>query len=160
VSVCFVYKSGFLCVALAVLELVPYTRLALNSEISACLCLPSAGIKVMSHHCRVYLPILESPSEITKPEHLPRKVSYAVEREESPLTYKAGRYKQTHLNRVSLESHLFYCQRQPFPIPHPMCENQPSLALVLISAHLWFLHVPSILGKLFPCKGSVLPKSP
>ena len=34
-------------VALAVLELVMYPRLALNSQRSACLCLLSAGVKVM-----------------------------------------------------------------------------------------------------------------
>ena len=42
--------TGFLCVVLAVLELTPYTRLAVNSERSACLCLPSAGIKCVCHH--------------------------------------------------------------------------------------------------------------
>ncbi|GAB1289482.1 DNA repair protein XRCC2 [Apodemus speciosus] len=35
---------GFLCVALVVLDLDLYTRLAFNSDIR-CLCLPSAGIK-------------------------------------------------------------------------------------------------------------------
>jgi hypothetical protein len=37
---------------LAVLELTLYTRLVLNSEI-CCLCLPSAGIKGIHHHCLV-----------------------------------------------------------------------------------------------------------
>jgi hypothetical protein len=44
----FVFETGFLCVALAVLELCrpgwPRTRK------SACLCLPSAGIKGVCHH--------------------------------------------------------------------------------------------------------------
>ena len=43
------FETGFLCVALAVLELTRQTRLASNSEIP-CLCLPSAGIKGMLHH--------------------------------------------------------------------------------------------------------------
>ncbi|XP_063140789.1 spermatid perinuclear RNA-binding protein isoform X3 [Rattus norvegicus] len=37
--------GSFLCVALAVLELTLYTKLASNSQISACLCLTSTGIK-------------------------------------------------------------------------------------------------------------------
>jgi hypothetical protein len=47
---CFVFETGFLCVALAVLELTLETRLALNQK-SACLCLSSAGIKGECHHC-------------------------------------------------------------------------------------------------------------
>jgi hypothetical protein len=43
------FETGFLCVALAVLELTLWTRLASNSEI-AYLCLPSAGIKGVRHH--------------------------------------------------------------------------------------------------------------
>jgi len=43
------FETGFLCVALAVLELTLKTRLALYSEI--CLPLPlSAGIKGVRHH--------------------------------------------------------------------------------------------------------------
>jgi hypothetical protein len=45
----FFFETGFLCIALAVLELCrpgwPRTQK------SACLCLPSAGIKGMRHHC-------------------------------------------------------------------------------------------------------------
>jgi hypothetical protein len=41
---------GFLCVALAVLELDLYTRLALNSERSTCLCLLSSEVKGVQHH--------------------------------------------------------------------------------------------------------------
>ena len=44
-----VFKTGFLCVALAVLELTLKTRLALNSEIRQLLP-PSAGIKGVRHH--------------------------------------------------------------------------------------------------------------
>jgi hypothetical protein len=39
------FKTGLLCVALAVLEL-----LALNSQTSTCVCLPSAGIEGVHHH--------------------------------------------------------------------------------------------------------------
>ena len=50
---CFVFvlffESGFLCVALAVLELTLKTRLASNSDIHL-LCLPSAGIKGVCHY--------------------------------------------------------------------------------------------------------------
>jgi hypothetical protein len=42
----FVFETAFLCIALAVLELTLYTRLASNSEIR----LPSAGIKGVHHH--------------------------------------------------------------------------------------------------------------
>jgi hypothetical protein len=44
------FETGFLCVALAVLELAMLTRLFLNSQRSACLCLPSAGSK--HEYCR------------------------------------------------------------------------------------------------------------
>ena len=43
---CCFFETGFLYIALAVLELTLRTRLALNSEI----CLPSAGIKGVRHH--------------------------------------------------------------------------------------------------------------
>lgn len=43
-------KTGLLCVALAVLKLALWTRLALNSPRSICLCLVSAGIKGRPHH--------------------------------------------------------------------------------------------------------------
>lgn len=43
-------KIGLLCVALAVLKLALWTRLALNSPRSMCLCLVSAGIKGRPHH--------------------------------------------------------------------------------------------------------------
>jgi hypothetical protein len=44
------FETGFLCVALSVLELTLYNRLASNSEI--CLPLPpKAGIKGVHHHC-------------------------------------------------------------------------------------------------------------
>ena len=39
-----------LCLWLAVLELTMYTRLASNLQRSACLCLPSAGIKSICYH--------------------------------------------------------------------------------------------------------------
>jgi hypothetical protein len=42
-------KIGFLCVALAVLEL--YRPGWPQTQKSACLCLPSAGIKGLYHHC-------------------------------------------------------------------------------------------------------------
>jgi len=46
----FFFKTEFLCVALAVLELTLKTRLASNS--ATCLSLPPAGrVKSMSHHC-------------------------------------------------------------------------------------------------------------
>ena len=44
-------ETGFLCVALAILELTLKTRLASNSEIH----LPSAGIKGVQHYCLAYL---------------------------------------------------------------------------------------------------------
>lgn len=44
------FKSGFLYVTLAILELTLYVRLASNSQKSSCLCLPSAGIKVVQRH--------------------------------------------------------------------------------------------------------------
>ena len=43
------FETEFLCVALAVLELTLKIRLASNQK-SACLCLPSAGIKGMCHY--------------------------------------------------------------------------------------------------------------
>jgi hypothetical protein len=43
--VLFCFETGFLCVALAVLELTLLARLALNSEIRLPFCLPSAAIK-------------------------------------------------------------------------------------------------------------------
>jgi hypothetical protein len=44
---------GFVYVSLAVLEFTSLAKLALNSQRSTCLCLPSAHIKDMSHHCPV-----------------------------------------------------------------------------------------------------------
>lgn len=44
---CFVV-TGFLCVSLAVLELILYTRLTSNSRKFTCLYLPCAGIKGMT----------------------------------------------------------------------------------------------------------------
>lgn len=56
---CYCYyllETGFLCVALAILELVLYTRLALNSD----LCLPSAKIEGMHHYSRlIYFYLLQ-----------------------------------------------------------------------------------------------------
>jgi hypothetical protein len=49
--VLFCFETGFLCVALIVLELALQTRLASNSQNFACLCIPSTGIKGMYHHC-------------------------------------------------------------------------------------------------------------
>jgi hypothetical protein len=46
----FLFLTVFLYVALAVQELTKYTRLVSNSQRSICLCLPSAGIRGMSHH--------------------------------------------------------------------------------------------------------------
>lgn len=43
--------SQFLFVALAVLELVLWTRLVSNSQRSYCLCPPSTQIKGVCHHC-------------------------------------------------------------------------------------------------------------
>ena len=48
----FVFETEFLCIALEpVLALSLYARLALNTQRSTCLCLPSTGIKGMNHHC-------------------------------------------------------------------------------------------------------------
>ena len=52
------FKAEFLCVVLAVLELALYTRLALNSQRSICLCLLSARIKGVCHHCPATTSIL------------------------------------------------------------------------------------------------------
>jgi hypothetical protein len=41
----FVFEKGFLCVALVVLELALYSRLASNLQRSACLCLLSTDVK-------------------------------------------------------------------------------------------------------------------
>ena len=48
--VCLVWftKTGFLCIALAVLEL---STGWCRTQKSSCLCLPSAGIKGVGHHC-------------------------------------------------------------------------------------------------------------
>ena len=43
-------ETWFFCIVLTVQELALWTRLALNSQRSAWLCLPSAGIKGMCHH--------------------------------------------------------------------------------------------------------------
>jgi hypothetical protein len=43
------FKTGFLCVDLAVLELTLY-QAGLELKKSTCLCLPRAGIKGMRHH--------------------------------------------------------------------------------------------------------------
>ena len=48
----FFLETGFLCVALAVLELTLYTRLAWNSEIRPPLP-PSAGIKGVRHDTQI-----------------------------------------------------------------------------------------------------------
>lgn len=50
VSFFWLFKIGFLWIALTALELILWTRLALNSQKSACLSCPSAGIKVVLHH--------------------------------------------------------------------------------------------------------------
>ena len=47
----FVFKTVFLCV---VLEFTLYTRLAWNSQRSACLCFPCAGVKGVHYHHRVF----------------------------------------------------------------------------------------------------------
>jgi hypothetical protein len=52
-KVIFVCLFGFLCIALVVLELTLQTRLASNSEITACLCLRSTEIKGVRLHCLV-----------------------------------------------------------------------------------------------------------
>lgn len=43
--VCFFLETGYLYVAVAVLELIMYTRLALNPQIFTCFCNPNAEIK-------------------------------------------------------------------------------------------------------------------
>ena len=48
------FETGFLCVALAVLELTRRPGWP-QTQKSACLCLPSAGIKGMRHHCPGFL---------------------------------------------------------------------------------------------------------
>ena len=46
-----VYETGFLCTALAVLEVTLWTRLAsIELRDLACLCLPGAGFKDVCHH--------------------------------------------------------------------------------------------------------------
>lgn len=52
---CFVFKTGLLCIILAVLELSMWTSLASNSQRSSCICLPSAGTKDMHHHTWPFL---------------------------------------------------------------------------------------------------------
>jgi hypothetical protein len=48
------FETGFLCVALAVLELSSLCRPGWpRTQKFACLCLPSAGIKGMRHHARL-----------------------------------------------------------------------------------------------------------
>lgn len=54
--VCLFLKQGFLCIALAVLELTLSTRLALNS-----LCFPSARIKGICHHHPTQTAFLQHP---------------------------------------------------------------------------------------------------
>jgi hypothetical protein len=50
------FKTGFLCVALAALELtVDQAGLEPGTQKSACLCLPSAGIKGVRHHAQLFL---------------------------------------------------------------------------------------------------------
>ena len=44
------FETGFLCVALAVLELALLIRLALNLKRSSSYCLASAGLKGVCHH--------------------------------------------------------------------------------------------------------------
>jgi hypothetical protein len=46
----FIFSERVSLCSLALLELALWTRLALNSEIFACLCLQSAGIKGVHHH--------------------------------------------------------------------------------------------------------------
>jgi hypothetical protein len=52
-------ETGFLCGALAVLELTLQTRLASNSQRFTCLCLSSAGIKGVCHHHLAYPQVLK-----------------------------------------------------------------------------------------------------
>jgi hypothetical protein len=61
-GICFVlfFETGFLYVALAVLELTLYTRLASNSEIHLLLP-PECGIKGISYHARLLLASLPKP---------------------------------------------------------------------------------------------------
>ena len=69
-------RTGFLFVALAVLELTLYTRLALNSEIClpACLCLLSAGIRGTTHYPSVSRPLsIRSPEPKKNVALLPNK---------------------------------------------------------------------------------------
>ena len=54
------HRTGFLCVALAVLELTLQIRLALNSQRPICFCLLSVGIKGLGYHCLVNYSILNS----------------------------------------------------------------------------------------------------
>ena len=46
----FVFETGLHCIALGVLELTLWTRVALNSQRSTCLCLLSVVIKGVHHH--------------------------------------------------------------------------------------------------------------
>jgi hypothetical protein len=52
----FFFQTGFLCLALTVLELALWTRLALNSQRSACLCVPPPPGSV-STSSNSYLPM-------------------------------------------------------------------------------------------------------
>ena len=47
-------KTGFLCLALAVLEFTLETRLALNLQRSSCLCLQELGLKVCPTTARLH----------------------------------------------------------------------------------------------------------
>jgi hypothetical protein len=51
-------KTGFLCVAMAILELDLYARLALNSEIQ----IPLPPTEGVCHHCQAHMYSLCAPS--------------------------------------------------------------------------------------------------
>jgi hypothetical protein len=58
------FETGLLCVALPILELNLYTRLAWTQK-STCLCLPTAGIKDMCHHCLAESGVFKGKIHIT-----------------------------------------------------------------------------------------------
>lgn len=55
----FLVGQGYNYVDLSGLELAIHNRLASNSHISACLCLPSTGIKGVHHHCQAVTSVLK-----------------------------------------------------------------------------------------------------
>jgi hypothetical protein len=66
--VCLFFETGFLCIALAVLELT-FRPGWPRTQKSACLCLPSAGIKGVRHHSRLQLLFLMNTGQNHRKSH-------------------------------------------------------------------------------------------